>query len=267
MTSPSLLDRCERRFGHLAIPGLLRIVAGFQVLCFILIRVNPSFREALIFSPAAWEQGEIWRFFTFCFIPQTMSLVWIIFAILILLRIGDVLEEAWGKFRLNLYFGSSLISLWAALYLAGPVAGELLGATAGSMLYLSLFLAFATVVPDYTFLIFFILPVKAKWLALLDAGYLLWLFVAVSFVRLPLLVALLPYICFGLPILLRNLRQSAKVSNRRAVYKANSIPTGEAFHECVICHRTDHSAPSLEFRIAENGEEYCVEHLPKPSAA
>src|SRR6478752_3770986 len=126
MPSPSLLDRCERRFGHLAIPGLLRVIAGFQALCFVLITLNPDFREFLQFSPAAWEKGQIWRFFTFCFIPQTTSVLWIIFVILILIRIGDVLEEAWGKFRLNLYYFSSVIALWVALSVSHPLPAEAL---------------------------------------------------------------------------------------------------------------------------------------------
>lgn len=263
MPSPSLLDRAERRFGHLAIPGLLRAVAGFQALCFVLITLNPSFRDALVLSPAAWQKGEVWRFFSFCFIPQTMSVIWIIFAILIMFRIGDVLEQAWGKFRLNLYFFSTLACLWGAVAVGGPELGTALGGAAGIMLYMSLFLAFATVVPDYTFLIFFILPVKVKWLGLIDGAYMLFLFITISFIRLPMVVALLPYAVFGLPILVRNVRHSARVSNRRATYQANSLPQGEAFHECSVCHRTDHTNPTLEFRVADDDREYCVEHLPR----
>ncbi|MES2708262.1 MAG: hypothetical protein V4726_16835 [Verrucomicrobiota bacterium] len=259
MPSPSLLDRAERRFGHLAIPGLLRVIASFQALCFILIHLNPPFRDALVLSPAVWQKWEIWRLFTFCFIPQSDSIIWIIFAIFILIRIGDALEQAWGKFRINLYFAASVAALWAAMAVMGPDLREAAGRTAGSMLYTSLFLAFATVVPNYTFLIFFVFPVKVKWLAVIDAGYLLFLFVTISVLRLPMVVALLPYACFGLPILLRNIRNA----NRRAEFKANALPTGDPFHQCAVCHRTDHSDPTLEFRIAGDDKEYCADHLPK----
>ncbi|RYD29067.1 MAG: rhomboid family intramembrane serine protease [Verrucomicrobiaceae bacterium] len=259
MPSPSLLDRCERRFGHLAIPGLLRVIAGFQALCFVLITLNPDFRNFLEFSSAAWQKGQVWRFFTFCFIPQTTSVLWIIFVILILIRIGDVLEEAWGRFRLNLYYISSVIALWAAVLTSSAPVGGL----ASLMLYMSLFLAFATILPDYTFMIFFILPVKVKWLALINAAFMLYYFVAISEIRLPMVIALIPYACFGLPILLRNMRQKAQVAHRRVVYQEASVPAGEPFHECRICHRTDHTNPGLEFRIAGDDQEYCVEHLPK----
>ncbi|RYD32264.1 MAG: hypothetical protein EOP86_16075 [Verrucomicrobiaceae bacterium] len=264
MPSPSLLDRCERRFGHLAIPGLLRLIAGLQALCFILVSLNPDFREFLTFSPAAWRNGEIWRFFTFPFIPFDSSLIWIFFATWILFRINDGLEEVWGKFRLNLYCMANLAAMWVALLTFTPL--EMAGALsplAGLMFSTSMFLAFATVLPEYIFLIFFVLPVKVKWLAVLDAAWLFYHFMGISFLRMPIVIALIPYACFGLPILLRNMRQKSQVAHRRAVYQENSVPVGEPFHECCICHRTDHTNPGLEFRIAGDDQEYCVEHLPQ----
>lgn len=262
MPSPSLLDRCERRFGHLAIPGLIRIIAGFQVLCFILIWVNPAFREFLYLTPAAWEKWEIWRFFTFCFIPGTDSLLWIIFVVMILLLIGDSLEEHWGRFRVNVYFAASVITLWASVLVAGPAVGQYVGMQASSFLYLNLFFAFATLVPNYTFLIFFVLPVKVKWLALLGGIGLLYQFMVLPEIRFPLVLAVLPYAVFGIPLALRNYSQGAKVSRRRSRFQSDSTPVGDTFHECTICHRTDVSDPALEFRIARDEKEYCVEHLP-----
>ena len=73
MSPPTLLDRMERRFDRFALPGLLRVIANFQVICFLLIYANPGFASQLMLTPAAWTEGEIWRFFTFCFIPNTLS--------------------------------------------------------------------------------------------------------------------------------------------------------------------------------------------------
>jgi len=261
MTTPSLLDRLERRFGHLAIPGLLRIIASFQVICFVLLYFNHGFMEMLVLTPAAWTNWEIWRFFTFCFIPNTQSLLWIFFAVMILLLIGDQLEAEWGKFRLNLYYFGTVICLWAGVVLS-PVIGLMIGLQASTLLYSSLFLAFATVVPNYTFLIFFILPVKVKYLAMINGALLIFMFFSNPFMRLPLLLAVLPYGCFALPLAWRRFRHGARVTARRATYKSDSLPTGTPFHACHTCHRTDHSDPSLEFRIAQDGEEYCTEHLP-----
>ena len=262
MNSSPLLDRLERRFDRLAIPGLLRVIASFQVICFVLIYAKPGFESVLMLTPAAWTDWEVWRFFTFCFIPNTLSLIWILFAVMILLLIGDQLEAEWGKFRLNLYYLGTVACLWAGVILSGPEMGAAVGLQASTLLYSSLFLAFATVVPDYTFLLFFVLPVKVKWLAMLDGAFLLVQFVIAPALRMPLLLALLPYALFAVPIAMRRLRHGSRVAARRSVYKDKSIPAGESFHVCKICGRTEVSDPTLEFRISADDEEYCADHLP-----
>ena len=52
------------------------------------------------------------------------------------------------------------------------IAGLITGYGTNTYLNLSLFLAFATVAPDTTFLLFFILPVKAKWMGIAYAAFL-----------------------------------------------------------------------------------------------
>lgn len=267
MTQPTLLDRLERRFDRFALPGLLRIIASFQVICFLLVYAKPPFLEFLVLTPAAWTDWEIWRFFTFCFIPRTLSLIWIVFAVIILLIIGDQLEAEWGKFRLNLYYGASLVCLWVAAIAFDPGVGMMVGWQASTLLYSSLFFAFATVVPNHTFLLFFVLPVKVKWLACLAGAGLLYEALATPSMRIPLVLAMVPYACFAVPIALRRWRHGARVSARRSEYHAKSMPAGESFHMCKTCARTEVSDPTLEFRIAGDGEEYCHEHLPAPPPA
>lgn len=262
MNSSPLLDRLERRFDRLAIPGLLRVVASFQVICFVLIYARPGFESILMLTPAAWTDWELWRFVTFCFIPNTLSIIWILFAMMILLLIGDQLEAEWGKFRLNAYYLGTVACLWAGVIFSGPETGAAVGLQASTLLYSSLFLAFATVVPNYTFLMFFVLPVKVKWLAVLNGAFLLLQFFIAPALRMPLLLALLPYALFAVPIAVRRLRHGSRVAARRAVYEEKSIPVGESFHACKTCGRTEISDPALEFRIAGDEEEYCADHLP-----
>src|SRR5690606_9382929 len=143
-----------------AIPRLLRVVAVFQVLCFLLIRYNPAFQEFLVLDPLRLREGEVWRLITPAFIPGTLSLFWLFFAILILVIIGDTLEAAWGAFRLNVYFFSMLLmqALAALLFLSPGLP---------TALYAGIFFAFAVVDPNRTFMLFFVVPVAAKWLAVL----------------------------------------------------------------------------------------------------
>jgi hypothetical protein len=113
-----------------------------------------------------------------------------------------------------------------------------------------------------------ILPVEARWLALLNAAWLVYLLFISPLRAVPLewrllsLLGFLPYALFAAPIAWRQWRHGARVSARRSVYHEKSMPKGESFHQCKVCGRTDVSDPTLEFRIAGDDEEYCVDHLP-----
>src|SRR5690606_4821670 len=73
---------------------------------------------------------------------------------------GNALESQWGAVRLNLFLLIGFVLHVAASFIfpAQPITN--------AFLYGSMFLAFAYLYPDYVFLLFFILPVKVKWLAL-----------------------------------------------------------------------------------------------------
>ncbi len=58
------------------------------------------------------------------------------------------------------------------------ICGLCTGSASATYLDLSLFLAFATLYPNLQFLLFFIIPVKAKWLAWLDAALLAFNFIS-----------------------------------------------------------------------------------------
>jgi len=75
------LDKLERRFGFLGIPGLTRILVGFIALVFALAWLAPGFVSVLDLDPARIRHGEVWRLFTYIFIPQTLSPWWILFAL------------------------------------------------------------------------------------------------------------------------------------------------------------------------------------------
>ena len=96
-----LLDKLERRFGFLGIPGLMRIVVVFNGLVFLLVRLSPAFRFTLDLDPERIRHGEIWRLITYIFLPQTDSFLWVLLLLWFLWFIGEGLEQAWGAFRLT----------------------------------------------------------------------------------------------------------------------------------------------------------------------
>src|SRR5713101_2735121 len=167
------LDKLERRFGFLGIPGLIRIIVGFNALVFVLVRLNPDFVSVLNLDPARIRHGEVWRLVTYIFIPQTFSFLWIVFVLWFLWFIGDGLERAWGPFRLTLYFLVGMIGTTIAALLSSSQFSN-------QMLFTTLFFAFAHFYPDEVIYVFFILPLKIKWIAWVYAGFLLLGFVTQS---------------------------------------------------------------------------------------
>src|ERR1700730_5197736 len=164
------LDKLERRFGFLAIPGLCRLLVGFTVLVFVLILLNPDFLNVIALDPGRVRRGEVWRLVTYIFIPPSLSPLFLLLGLWFLWFIGDGLERAWGAFRLTLYFFVGMIGTTVAAFFFGSNFSN-------SMLTAALFFAFATFYPNEVIYIFFILPVKVKWVAWAMAVFLLYGFV------------------------------------------------------------------------------------------
>jgi membrane associated rhomboid family serine protease len=253
----ALLNKLERRLGFLAVPGLIRIVIGFTALVWALMWLNPNFRSALDLDPARIRHGEVWRLVTYIFIPQTQSPLWIIFALWFLWWIGEGLEHAWGPFRLTLYFFVGIIGTTIAAFFFGSDSSN-------RLLLASLFFAFARFYPDQVIYLFFILPVKIKWVAWVSAAFLLFGFVVGSnSYRMALVAALANYLIFFGPEIIYEARHRGEVSARRKRYARSSRSEAQPLHKCAVCGATELSDPNLDFRVARDGEEYCVPHLPK----
>src|SRR5881396_4450960 len=256
----TLLDKLERRFGFLGIPGLTRIIVGFTALVWGLIWLNRDFGSALQLDPARILHGEVWRLVTYIFLPQTLSL-WIILALWFLWFIGEGLERAWGPFRLTLYFLVGMIGTTAAAFFFGA-------SFSNSMLFASLFFAFARFYPDQVIYILFILPVKIKWLAWVSAAFLLFgFFVNPNSYRMALVAAFMNYLIFFGPEIIYEARHRGEVSARRKRFAQQSRSETEPLHKCAVCGATELSDPNLDFRVARDGEEYCMAHLPRAESA
>ena len=251
------MDTLERRFGFLGIPGLIRIIVAFSALVFLLVRLNPDFISALDLNPERLRHGEIWRLVTYIFIPQTFSFLWIIFVLWFLWFIGDGLEHAWGPFRLTLYFLVGMIGTTAAALFFGSNFSN-------TMLIASLFYAFARFYPDQVIYVLFILPVKIKWVAWVSAAFLLLgFFVNSNSYRVATVAALSNYLIFFGPEIVYQARHRHEVSSRRRRFEVQSRSETEPLHKCAVCGATESSDPNLDFRVARDGEEYCLAHLPK----
>ena len=108
-------------------------------------------------------QGELWRVLTWALIPDTTSIVWIIFSLYFYYLIGSGLESQWGKFKFNVYYFMGVILT--------VIGGFITGYTSNTYLYYAMFFAFAVMFPDFRVLLFFFIPIKIKWLAVVDAVF------------------------------------------------------------------------------------------------
>lgn len=164
------LDKMERKYHKLAIPNLMTTIVAGMALVFVcdLLFPRANLMYYLYFSPHLVLQGQIWRLITFIFIPPDSSLLFIVFALYFYYFIGNNLEHEWGSFKFTVYY---LVGILGSL-----VAGFITGGATNSYLNLSLFFAFAAIYPNMQVLFMFILPIKIKYLAWVDAGLFLFSF-------------------------------------------------------------------------------------------
>jgi hypothetical protein len=251
----SLIDKLERKFGRFAIPGLVNIIAGLQVAVWILLKIQPSLVASLVLFPPAVRAGELWRLVTWLLVPSSSNVIWLLFAVMLMFMMGDALDTAWGAFRTNLYVVGGAIFVAAGVMLWGE--NDVL--VSGMYLYATLFFAFAMFHPDYEILLFLIIPMKSKYLALLWAGETLLEFIRTEQTRVPIFLSVLNFvIAFGGHFLTK-FRRGAQVSVRRRKFQTAQEPDTPSLHRCHSCGKTEADDPHLDFRVAADGNDYCSE--------
>lgn len=266
-----LLDSLERRFGRYAIPGIIGYIVFFQCVVFAVMLVNQEYVSKLVLVPLQLMDGEWWRLVSFIIVPQTSSVIMFLFSVMIMVMFMHRIEAAFGAFRMNLFVLLFMVTQWiAAAFMLSSMESVTDGGPSflltpmPDLFYYNLLFVFAVLEPQMTILLFGIVPLTARIIALVSAGLLLLQVIRVPVTWLSVLLALGPFFCFGLPSFIKHMRHRATVSSRRTRYKANSLTIVDSFHKCSVCGRTDASDPELDFRITDDGIEYCSGHLPKP---
>lgn len=261
----NLLDKLERKFGKYAISNLILYIMIGTVTTNLFQLV--FFREEMFsFYIEAILSGQFWRIVTFVFAEYypASRIIWLFIFVLCYYFIGSSLEQLWGTFKFNLYYFSGVLSTMAACIIAHLLGYTVIGTP--HFINLSLFLAFATLFPEEKFIIYFIIPVKAKYLAIIYGLVLFKNFMAPGISnKVLILVSLLNYFIFvGVPYL-----KQRPTKAQRSFRKSNRKLTGSksikvAFHKCTVCGKTELDDPNMEFRycISCNGNyEYCMDHL------
>ena len=278
-----VLDKLERKIGKYAIKNLTIYLLIAYAIGYLLMFgqqfTGVPYLNYIWFEPYLVLKGQIWRLFTWVLIPPKGNIVVAIIMFILYYQLGTALERAWGAFRFNVYiFGGMLFTIIGAFityFICGPLI-PVGGFISTYYINLSIFLAFAVCFPDMQVLLYFIIPIKMKWMAifyLVVVGYDIvnWVSMGWWFAAIPIIASLLNFFIFFM--MTRNMsRFNPKDIHRRAEFKRAATPPRTQYrdgspiarHKCAVCGRTELTNPELEFRFCSkcNGNyEYCSDHL------
>lgn len=282
------IDKLERKFGRFAIPNLTVYMIICYVAGYILLRTNPAVLSMMSLDISKVLQGQIWRLVTWVIYPPSNSnfLLFVISILFFYYPIGTSLERTWGSFRYTLYIFSGLLFTVIGAFILHFITGGfvtlngivyMLGGSIFSTYYISMsvFLAYALSYPDMQILLWFVIPIKMKWMAAVYVAIIIYdmftyLRAGMWFMIVPVLASLLNFILFFLST--RDMyRYNPKEIRRKQEFKkamsqsrANPKNGAVTKHKCAVCGRTELDDPNLEFRFCSkcNGNyEYCQDHL------
>ena len=265
------LNKLERKFGRYAIHNLTMYLLGGYVIGYGIYYLMPNLLNWLTLEPGMILHGQVWRIVSWVLIPPSGNILTIIIMMMLYYSLGNALERTWGAFRYNVYIFSGILFTVIGAFILYFITGGFIGLGIFFSTYyinMSIFLAFAASYPDMELLLYFILPIKIKWMALVYAVMILYTMVRGNIaVRVAIVASLLNFVIFFFSS--RNMKPySPKERARKTKFKQQSRPhmtyPGGARHRCAVCGRTELDDPTLEFRFCSkcNGNyEYCQDHL------
>lgn len=250
----TFLERYERWFGRFTIPNFLPIWLFGQLMVFVGVSTQRLAEMQLDLNGRAVLSGEWWRVFSFLLVPATTSPLWILVSLGVAWLMGSMLIAHWGERRLTLLIGTA----WALTVLASLAFPRLV--LHNQYILWLLTLAFARVFPEMEFRLWFVIPVKVKYLA-----WILWGFYALALFtgELEDQVMVLAAVGAWLVFFGGDLLQSASARKRRAAFQRESRQSELVpMHTCSVCGKNNLSHPAIDFRY-QNGKCVCAAYLQK----
>ena len=274
------LDRFCYNHPRFGIPNLMKYIVFGNVAVFLLdLFSQGTFSEIIAFYPSLILKGQIWRLVTFVFVPMNLGSIWFIFSTMLYFFLGNTLERQWGTARFSLFYLLGVVLNILVGFVLYFALGQPYALQSANMYYvnMSMFFAFATLYPDTRFLVYFIIPIKIKWLAWLDAalfafdiGY--YLSAGAPVLALLPVVGILNYLIFFWDDLMGLLhrgrdRAAHRVNPQTINFKKaqKDVQSRKGYlHKCAVCGITDADDPNMEFRYCSkcNGYYcYCAKHI------
>ena len=210
--------RVERKLGrNFGVSNIMLYITATMLAFYVTwLIIMPGLYELISFNRWLILDGEVWRAITFLLIPYNIgSPFFVLLSLFIAYRIGTSLEQLWGKtlFNMYLFFGA----------VGAIIAGFIAGFATNYYLFLSIILAFCYINPNATFLLFFILPIKAKHIAFINWALYIWSFIQASLRgdlrdQMAIIFSLINFFLFFGPNVWRTMRQNYNTLRRRREY-------------------------------------------------
>lgn len=263
------LNKMERKFGRYAIRNLSFYIIITYVIGYVIELAAPNLFLYMTLEPALILRGQIWRLVSWVLIPPESLGLFTIIMLMLYYSLGNSLERAWGTFRYNVYiFMGMFASLVGAFILYFCGVRQLGAAFSTYYVNVSIFLAYAAIYPEDRVYLYFLVPIKMKWMGLLYGVITIYGFINSGWAgRTVILSSLANFLIFLL--MNRNIRRiSPKELRRRQRFhkqiQRSAPPEGITKHKCAICGRTELDGDDLEFRFCskcDGNYEYCQDHL------
>lgn len=267
----NFFTKMERKFGKYAIHNLMMYIIIIYAAAYFVSVMSPGFfslggfyQRYLALDPGAIMRGQVWRFVTFVFYPISGNPIFMVLMGLLYYSIGTSLERAWGAFKFNVYYLMGLMGFVIGAFIAYFGFGRLYYFDAAN-LNMTLFLAYAMTFPETQLYIYFVLPVKVKWLGVLYGLVTLFNFLSGGPAeKWTILLSFANFILFFLMTRRNFSRINPKEIKRKRDFQKKIKPVGRSHHKCAVCGRTEADGDDLEFRYCSKCEgdlEYCQDHL------
>lgn len=281
-----MLNKLERKLNGNRWPSFMLICIILYGAGFIVSSLWPGFFELICFNPHWIFKGQIWRLFSFLMVPDNFGTAGFFLTLLtcfIYFSISRSLEMIIGRFKMNFF----IFTGWLLTLLAGFLFYFFFRNRGNQLLfvlylnpyylYAMMFILFALIFPDATFLFMFIIPIKGKWMTFITLGlytisivqaftggafgygWLLVFMIVAALLNVALFLFLNGRVAFAKPS-----GRAQKTARYGEEPKMHAKSGGGARHKCAVCGRTELTNPELDFRYCSKcigPYEYCNEHL------
>ncbi len=255
---------------------MLYIVIGNVAVYLLDMFSRGTLSAALYFSPALLLRGQIWRLATFVFVPSGGGLLFFFYCYFTY-SMGRTLERQWGTAKFTCYYlGGALLTAVGAIVVSLLARVDVAVYSASDVTF-AMFLAFAVLFPDATFMLFPIpIPIRARYIAYFDLAYFA-VMIVLPIVRgawysciVPLMallnvaIMIWPEMSSFLKLDQMRAKQATHFHNTTANARREAQQANSGVRRCAVCGRTNLTNPELEFRYCSRCVGYhcfCSDHI------